>query len=57
MKNERYRPVEFADCGCRLDLVDKAKYEGTMCKFHEKVLYDKVMKKLIYGDENVETGI
>ncbi len=57
MKNERYRPVEFADCGCRLDLVDKAKYEGTMCKFHENVLYDKIMKKIIYGDENVETGI
>jgi len=57
LKNVRNRPVEFADCGCRIDLVDKKKYEGTFCKFHEKVLGDRIMKKLIFGDENVETGI
>ena len=56
MKNERLQPVVFAECGCRLDLAGKKLYEGTLCKFHEKVVSDRIFKKLVFGDENVETG-
>ena len=56
MKNERLQPVVFAECGCRLDLAGKKLYEGTLCKFHEKVVSDRIFKKLVFGDENMETG-
>lgn len=57
MKNERIPPVIFAECGCRLDLIDNKKMECTPCKFHTKVIVDRTMKSLIFGDPDIETGI
>jgi len=57
MKNDRVPPVIFAECGCRLDLAGRKKYDATMCKFHERELSKKLMKLIIYGNPDQETDM
>ena len=51
---ERYQPVIFNDCGCRLDLCDDKHYEVTPCDFHVNIIVKKSTDLMIFGRDMSE---